>query len=305
MAAQLTPQQFIKAIDPDLPKWFDAGKNMMPNKYDQIFQVERSNQAWETIVSNIDITLLQQKGPAEKTSFGMLQQGPSKQYTHQTYSVGLMVSQELIDDSRAFDFVEKSVTAIGDASRRTLETICAQVINEGYLNTAQLLCPDGVNLFSNSHVSPNGNISNVLTNASDFNYGALETAYKQLPSITDDVGNLIDLQFDMAVIPRVYVFTAKRILDSTLQPGNNNNDVNAVRALNIVPRGALVWDYLTSTTGWQITTNVKEMGLQLWIRKELRMDQDRDFYTDGVLLKGTQRQMTTVGNYRCAFGGQA
>lgn len=302
MSVQLTPQQFIKAIDPDVPKWFDAGRNMMPSKYDQIFQVERSNQAWETIVSNVDIGLLRQKAPTEKVRFDMLAQGPSRQYTHSTHAIALAISEELIEDSRGFDFAEKSMMAIGDASRRTLETICAQVFNEGFSSTATLVAPDGVNILSASHKSPIGNISNILTSASDYNYGALETLYKQLPSITDDKGNLIDLQLDMNVIPRNYAFVAKRILDSDKQPGTNNNDVNAVKSLNIVPRGAIVWDYLTSTQAWFSTTSEKLLGLTLYVRKDLKMDNDKDFHTSGVLYKGAMRQMPVVGNYRCIVG---
>lgn len=304
-ATQLTVAEFQKAVDPDVPHWAELGKAKEPSVYQKVYNVEKSDQAWESLASWSGFGTLRPKGPSENLQFDKIGQGPVATYMHTTYGLACAVNKELIEDGRGFDFIQKSMTAMGDASRRTYETLCAQVLDEGF-DSGSLTGPNGKRLLADDHTTRVGTYSNILADPSDLNYDALEAMHIQIANIPDDRGNQGDVKLKNLIIHRQNVFNAERLLASTQQPGEFSNDVNAFKSLNVLQASSVVvWDYLdaSNASAWYCQTNEQSnQGLTLYIRKGLEFDDDKMIQSGGIIYTGSQRQMICFGNQRAIVG---
>ena len=97
------------------------------------------------------------------------------------------------------------------------------------------------------------------------------------------------------------MFTAERILNSTLQSGTANNDVNALKSMGLLPEGAAVMSRLTSTTAWWVQTNAPE-GLKHLVRRKMDKSMEGDFETDSMKYKATERYSFGWSDWKAVFG---
>lgn len=293
----LTPDDYVDAIDPDVPHWYEEGKNRIEAVYDKVFQVERSDQAWERVASHVGIGFLQEKATGEPAKADKLAQGPSKTFKHTRYSIVLGIDEDLVEDAN-FGFAERTIKAIGDASRRTREAVCAQHINEGFFGGKT--GPDGVSLFSDNHKFKGGTFSNKING--DLNLASLETGYRQLADIPDAAGNIAPVNFRALVMNRYNHMNAIRLLDTVKLPGSSMNDVNPVNKMGLVPNGIIRWDYMTSDKAFVLLTDEMNEGLMMRVKRDLQLSNDGDFSTGAVFYKGSERYMVYHGNARAALG---
>lgn len=81
------------------------------------------------------------------------------------------------------------------------------------------------------------------------NLETVMTAFRKSMAL-DERGDRIRLRARYLIVPPALEFTARRILESVQLPGSANNDANVVRgALELI-----VWDALTDTAGWYVST---------------------------------------------------
>jgi hypothetical protein len=52
------------------------------------------------------------------------------------------------------------------------------------------------------------------------------------------------------IIPKELMFTADRIMKSTLRVGTADNDINAIKNNGAIPEGYTINHYLTDTSAW-------------------------------------------------------
>ena len=90
-------------------------------------------------------------------------------------------------------------------------------------------------------------------------------------------------------------------VSSVNQSGTANNDINAMRELGMLPRGVVVWDYLTDAENWFVKTDAPE-GLIRQQRRALSLDQDNDFDTSNACMKATERYAGGWADWRGIFG---
>ncbi len=74
-----------------------------------------------------------------------------------------------------------------------------------------------------------------------------------------------------------------------------------MRALGLLPGGAVVWDYLTDADAFFITTDAPE-GLMSFQRRALALTQDNDFDTENARMKATERYSCGWGDFRGVYG---
>jgi hypothetical protein len=96
------------------------------------------------------------------------------------------------------------------------------------------------------------------------------------------------------------LFNATRILKSELRVGGNNNDVNAIKMLGVVPE-VVVNNYLDDPDAWFMQTNAPN-GLISYQRRDLDLQDDSDFDTENMKHKATERYSAGWGDWRSVFG---
>ena len=94
---------------------------------------------------------------------------------------------------------------------------------------------------------------------------------------------------------------ATRVLETQLQPGTANNDVNAIRMTSAVPEGFTVNHYLTDTDAWFLMTDVPN-GAKYYNRVPVSDDSDGDFDTGNIRYRQRERYSFGFSDYFAAWG---
>jgi len=288
-----------KALWPGVKAFFGKSYKEKPTVCMQVFSAMTSDKAYEEVVEETGFGLAPQKAEGASVSYDTDAQGYTTRFTNVTYGLGAIITREAIEDNQYESVATRKASKLARSMRQTKENVHANVLNRGY--TSGYTGGDGVVLFSASHPSLAGNQSNTLAVAADLSEASLEDMLVQIRLATDSRGLRIQLEGQKLVVPAALTFEATRILSSTNQAGTANNDINAVRALGLLPGGAVVWDYLTDADAFFITTDAPE-GLMSFQRRALALTQDNDFDTENARMKATERYSCGWGDFRGVYG---
>ena len=246
--AEIRPK-WVNSLDPTFRAVFNETERDFTPMYPQIFHVLSSDKAFEKDTALSGIGQLEEVAELGAIPYEDATPGWDVTYVHKKFAKGRMVSQEMIDDEK-FNMISKLPISLANAKARTKEQSAADIFNFGFVAGGGGLAPfkggDSQPLFSAAHVNRQGNItqSNRITTAlTQSSLQAVITAFKKRK---DSKGQIIGFMPDTLIVPTELEFTARVILETTQQTGNNNNDINPVKgALNLI-----VWPFLTSTTAW-------------------------------------------------------
>ena len=270
-----------------------------PKEWTDLVDVETSDMAYEEEVEMTGFGLAAVKQQGAPVIYDTENQQTVTRYTHIAYALGFIVTQEEIDDNL---YEKKGVTraqALAFSFRQTKENVVANVYNRAF--NSSYVGGDGVCLISASHPSLTGNQSNTLATAADLSEAALESLAIQIMNATNNKGLKIGLMGESLHVPTALAFEAHRILKSVQQSGTANNDVNALRSMNLFPGGIKVNHYFNAPTDYFIRTNVPQ-GLKVFQRKTASFSQDGDFDTGNLKYKGYERYSTGWTDWRALFG---
>ncbi len=146
--------------------------------------------------------------------------------------------------------------------RATEESDAANVISGGFSNVGY----DGVSLFSAAHPLINSTAmgDNLVTGV--LNDANLKNALTKMRLQVDEAGVLIAAHARRLVVHPDWEFTARALLQSTLQAGTDLNDKNTLPGLTIA-----VWDYLAGGAGkpWFIQDSAMDNLMFLWREKPI------------------------------------
>lgn len=292
---------FAKAVAPQVPKWYGVGYERFPELYRQIFKVEMMDSAIDEDVLISTMGLMVQTTEGESTPYDRMRQVFVSRYMPADFRLGLIITQNMIDDGKAVKILEQRAKALGIAHKETMDILAHNVINRA--QTSGYNGADGVTLINSAHPTSSGvSFSNIPSTVADLSEAALEQAHIDLGNITDDRGLKLKVYPRKLVVPRALTFEAQRLLGSELRPSSSDNDLNAIKNLQLFPEGVLVDDYITNATAWYIITSENENGLKFKIRKEMKMGEDVHFDTDNVKFKGHTRVVPGWTDPRCIYG---
>jgi len=136
-----------------------------------------------------------------------------------------------------------------------------------------------------------GTATNGPSAAVDLSEAALEQASIDIASFTSDRGLKISVRPTTLIIPKELMFEASRILKSDGRVGTDNNDINALKAMGMVPK-IVVNHYLSDTDAWFLRTDAQN-GMKYFERRGDEFTTDDDFDTENAKYKAT---------FRCSFG---
>lgn len=290
---------FAKALWPGVNAWYGKEYNEYPVEFDKLFDKFTSSRAFEEDVGISSFGLAVVKPEGAGISYDTERQAFITRYQHVVYALGFVITREMMEDDQ-YDIVgERKAQGLAFSMRQTKEIVAANVYNRAF--NASYIGGDGVAMVSASH--PNiagGTSSNIIATAADLSEAALEQACIDISGFTNDRGLLIGVRPESLVISRYMPFEAKRILQTDGRVGTNNNDLNALKDMGMIPK-VIVNHYLTDQDAWFIRTNVKN-GMKYFERRADAFDMDNDFDTENAKFKATARYSFGWTDWRGIYG---
>lgn len=296
----ISKSTFAKDLFPGVRKWYGLKYNEHPKEYLEIFEKNTSTMAYEEEVGIVGFGLAQVKTEGAGIAYDEMQQGFVNRYTHVTYALGYIITEEMMEDGIAVPTAMRRAAALAFSMRQTKETVAANILNRAFDNNYTY--GDGLELCSELHVNVSGGTwRNELDVAADLSEASLEQACIDIAGFTNDRGMKIAVRPKKLIIPAALEFEAARILKSINQSGTANNDINAIRVTSKLPEGYAVNHYLTDTDAWFIKTDIPD-GMKYFERKADSFGVDNDFDTSNAKFKASGRYSFGCTDPRGVFG---
>ena len=288
-----------KSLWPGVKAFFGKTYREKPTVCGMVFDSMTSDKSYEEIVEETGFGLAPQKAEGASVSYDTDAQGYTTRLTNVTYGLGAIITREAIEDNQYESVATRKAAKLARSMRQTKENVHANVLNRAF--TAAYAGGDGKELLATDHPSLSGNQSNELAVAADLSEASLEDLLIQIRQATDSRGLRIQLEGQKLIVPANLAFEATRILSSVNQAGTANNDINAMKALGLLPGGVVIWDYLSDVDAFFIKTDTPE-GLMTFQRRALALSQDNDFDTENARMKATERYVAGWGDWRGIYG---
>lgn len=269
-------------------------------EYPDLFDMDTSSMKYEELVKHTSFPLANVKNEASPTTYVEDAQGFTTRFTHVAYSLGYICTREEIDDNLYPIVGKRRSTGLAFSANQTKENVAANFYNRAF--NASYVFGDGVEMISAAHPSSAGNQSNILTVAADFSEQALEDLTIQIMGATNDQGMKIALMPKSLHVPRQLFYKAHRVLMTIQQTGTANNDLNIIKAQNVIPGGVKVNHYFSSAKAWFVRTNLPEGGLIGFQRTPIEFTKDNDFDTENAKAKFYERYSFGMGDFLAIFG---
>lgn len=282
---------------PGIQAIFGNNYEKLDKEYTRIFDVRRSNKAYEKVTEATGLGLAAVKGEGSSIQYDSPGQGPSSVFTHVTYGLGYIITREAVEDNQYQEVAEGNAANLPWSMNTTKEIVHANILNRAF--SGSYLGGDGQPLVSASHPTANGTQSNLLT-AADLSESALEDALTSIASAKNSAGLPIALRAVRLIVGPGQIFNATRILESNGRVGSANNDVNAIKTLGLVPE-IVINHYLDDPDAWFLQTNAPN-GLISYQRRALELERDEDFDTENRKHKATERYSAGWGDPRAIYG---
>lgn len=292
--AAISRAQLLKELLPGLNALFGMEYARYEQEHAEIYTEYSSERSFEEDqkVTGFQSAPVKQEGAS--TLFDTAQEGYTTRYIMETISMGFALTQEAFEDNLYDSLSARYTKELARSMANTKQIKAANVLNNGFTT---YLTGDGVSLYNTAHPQVAGPvISNRPTVAVDLNETSLEAAIIQIAKWTDDRGKLINARVRKMVVPVDQQYVAIRVLETQLQPGTANNDVNAIRTSASVPEGFTVNHFLTDPDAWFLMTDVTD-GFKYFNRVPISDDSDGDFDTGNMRFKMRERYSFGVSDY--------
>lgn len=291
-----------KALWPGVKAWWGKAYEDHQVEYTDLFDTVTSDKAYEEDVQLVGFGLAPVKAQGAAVSYDSEIQGFVTRYTHIAYALGYIVTHEELKDNLYAEVSNTRAASLARGFRQTKERVAASVYNRAFNSTYK--GGDGVELISAVHPNTSGGtFSNKLAVAADFSEASLEDLTIQIMKATDDRGLLINLMPKSLHVAPDEWYNANRVLQSVYQPGTANNDINVLKATNVLPMGIKVNHYFTDPNAWFVRTNVSN-GMKYYEREAISFTQDNDFDTMNAKAKGYERYSFGWTDPRAVYGSE-
>jgi hypothetical protein len=303
MASVITRGLHPDALWPGVHAWFGTQYEQFEDIYSQIFYQSEGEYATERLAEGTTFGLARVKNESSPITYDTDQEGYVSTFQHTTYGLGAAVSREEMEDNLYVKLVMDRAKNLAWSMKTTIEYLHANVFINGFSNS--YVYGDGSPLLSATHQTLSGYQSNLPTVNADFSEASLEDMIKRVYLAVNSRGLPVNIAPKRLIVSAADMFNATRVLQSQLRTNSANNDINAVKAMNLLPEGALTNRYfgVETTQAWFMQTDLQgENGLQTIWRRKPEIERDGEFDTENAKLKVTARLTPAVGDWRCLFG---
>ena len=296
--------QLLKELLPGLNALFGMEYARYGEEHKEIYETETSERSFEeeTKLSGFSAAPVKNEGSAIAYDNG--QEAWTARYNHETIALGFSLTEEAIEDNLYDSLSARYTKALARGMAYTKQVKAANVLNNGFTNSAAYYGGDGVPLFSASHpLVSGGTNSNIPSTPADLNETSLENAVIQIAAWTDERGLLIAARPKKLIVPPALQFVATRLLETELRVGTADNDINAIKNNGSIPEGYTINHYLTDNNAWFLCTDVPN-GMKHFVRTPMSNSMDGDFDTGNVRYKSRERYSFGFSDPLGMFGSQ-
>ena len=297
----ISRQQLVKELEPGLNALFGLEYKQYADETKQIFVTESSDRAFEEEVMLSGFGDAAVKPEGQGVSFDTAQETYTARYTMETIALAFAITEEAIEDNLYDRLASRYTKALARSMASTKNTKGAAILNTGFTGTGNPTYGDGQVLLIAAHPTLSGNQTNILSTAADLNETSLEQAMIDIAAFKDERGLKVAAKARKLIIPSALQFTAERLLKSQGRVGTADNDINALKNMNMIPEGYVVNHYLSDTDAWFVTTDVPN-GLKHFDRAPLKTSMEGDFDTGNVRYKARERYVFGASDWRGIFG---
>jgi len=291
--------QLAKELEPGLNALFGLEYDRYDKEHTAIYEEESSDRAFEEEVMLAGFGTAPVKGEGSAITFDDAQETYTARYTMETIALAFSITEEAIEDNLYDRLASRYTRALARSMSQTKQVKAAAVLNNAFSTSYPI--GDGAALCSSSHPSLTGNQRNLLSTAADLNETSLEQMLIDIAGLTDERGLKVAVRGMKLLIPKELQFIAERVLNSTLRAGTADNDINAMKAMGMLPEGATVNHFLTDTDAFFIKTDAPN-GFKLFQRTPIRTAMEGDFETGNMRFKARERYNFGVSDWRGVFG---
>lgn len=291
--------QLVKELEPGLNALFGLEYKNYENQHEQIYNMETSDRAFEEEVMESGFGEAPVKTEGAGVAYDQAQEVYTARYTHETIALAFSLTEEAVEDSLYDRLSARYTKALARSMAQTKQIKAAAVLNGAFTTS---IGGDGKPLCATDHPTLSGpDLRNELATPADLSETSLEQALIDIAAFTDERGLKIAVQGLKLIIPKELMFTADRIMKSTLRVGTADNDINAVRNMGMVPQGYVVNNFLTDPDAWFIKTDAPN-GMKGFIRVAMKTGFEGDFDTGNVRYKARERYSFGFSDPRGMFG---
>lgn len=263
------------------------------------YKTYKSDKNYEEDVEMKMLGLAQFRAEGAPTATDTMGQRIIWTYIHKTIGLQFNITQQSQQDNLYKSQFPMMMESLKASLGQTKDILGAATFNNG--QNAAYPGGDGVPLFSTAHPIDGNTYANTPTVQIDLNEASLEAGCIAVQQFKNQAGLTVQTKSERLLVPATGQFVAERILGSEFRPGTANNDINAINATKIVPKGWVSNQFLTLNNSWFLLTNASD-GLKYFQRIALKGDTYVDFSTDNVMIKATERYSFGWSNPRCAYG---
>lgn len=295
MAQVMTTGNFAELLWPGIKEIYGTNYDMHDTKYTEFMEVMTSKQAFEKVQGLTGFPLAAVKEQGQEAVFSQMFQGFQQEFLHLTYSIGAVVTREMVEDD-LYNQINQIPTLLATSMRQTEEIVATNILNNAFSTTG----PDGVALISASHplVGSGSTGSNTPSTAADLTQTSLEQGLIDVMDFRDDQGLRLNTQVEKIVTGRGLYFTVRKILETQYETQTGNNDVNIISNMGIKP---VTTNFITDQDAWFLMTN-NPSKLKFFRRRASEIQKDNDFATDNLKIKTSTRFSTGFDDWRCTYG---
>ena len=291
--------QLVKELEPGLNALFGLEYKNYENQHLQVYTVESSDRAFEEEVMESGFGEAPVKSEGSGVSYDQAQEVYTARYTHETIALAFALTEEAVEDNLYDRLSARYTKALARSMAQTKQIKAAAVLNGAFTTS---IGGDGIVLCATNHPTLSGpNLSNTLATPADLSETSLEQSLIDIAAFTDERGLKIAVQGLKLIIPKELMFTADRIMKSTLRVGTADNDVNAIRNMGMVPQGYVVNNFLTDPDAFFIKTDAPN-GMKMFDRVAMKTGFEGDFDTGNVRYKARERYSFGFSDPRGIFG---
>ena len=294
--------QLAKELEPGLNALFGLEYAQYENQHAEIYDTETSDRAFEEEVMLSGFGAASVKPEGTGVNFDNSRESFTARYSHETVALAFQITEEAVEDNLYDKISTRYTKALARSMAHTKQVKAANVLNNGF--DSSFTGGDGKELFATNHPTLAGTFSNELSTAAELNETSLEQSLIDIAAFTDERGLKIAAQGVKLIIPSALRFTADRLMNSVGRVGTADNDINAIRNMNMIPGGYTVNNYLTAAKKFFIKTDVPN-GLKHFNRSPIKTSMEGDFDTGNVRYKARERYVFGFSDPRGIFGSNA
>lgn len=296
----ISRSQLLKELEPGLHALFGLSYKRYEQQYRDIYEILTSDRAFEEEVALTGFGAAPVKPEGAPIAYDEAGEAWTARYTHETIALGFAITEEAMEDNLYDKLSTRYTKALARSMAYTKNVKGASPINTAF--DTNFPGGDGKPLLASDHPLANGGTwANKPAVAADLSETAIEDAIINIAGWVDDRGIPIAVKARRMIIPQQLIFVATRLFRTEQRPGTADNDVNAQRALNVIPDGYRVNNFLTDPDAWFIKTDVED-GLKMFQRVAIKNAMEGDFETGNVRYKTRERYSFGWSDPRTLYG---